>query len=82
MTRCWLRAALFRIAANAQVHNDWQYAPVAKKSFLMASVAWFVIRSEHKVGNQAAEHDLVTLLRYRHLSSLEYAAYQLGAFDE
>ncbi|WP_183378186.1 hypothetical protein [Herbaspirillum sp. Sphag1AN] len=48
----------------------------------MASVAWFVIWSEHKVGNQAAEHDLVTLLRYRHLSSLEYAAYQLGAFDE
>ena len=48
----------------------------------MEAVAWFVIGSEHKVGNQAAEHDLVTQLRYRYQSSLEYAAYQLGAFDE
>lgn len=82
MTRCWLHAALFQRAAKTRAHNDWQYSPAAKKSFLMVAVAWFVIRSEHKVGNQAAEYDLVTQLRYRHLSSLEYAAYQLGAFDE
>jgi hypothetical protein len=82
VTRCWLQATLFGTAVKAPVHNDWQYGLVAKKSFLMGVVAWFVIRSEHKVGNQAAEHDLVTQLRYRYLSSLEYAAYQLGVFDE
>ena len=80
MTGCWC-VGVFAFLLAVVLH-DWQSGRIDNKSFLMAALAWLVVRGEYKVGNQAAEHDLMAQLRYRSPSSLEYAAYQRGAFDE
>jgi type IV pilus assembly protein PilF len=43
---------------------------------------WLGIRIERKLGDRASEASLATQLRRRHPNSVEYAAYQRGAFDE
>jgi type IV pilus assembly protein PilF len=63
---------------NARVHIGL----AAKNHVLMADALWLAIKIERKLGNQAAEQDLVVQLHHRYPSSSEYAAYQRGAFDE
>jgi type IV pilus assembly protein PilF len=55
---------------------------VMKADVMNADVLWLAIRIERKLGDRAAESSLATQLRRRHPNSLEYAAYQRGAFDE
>lgn len=45
-------------------------------------VLWLAIKTEHKLGDRAAENSLGTQLRRRYPTSPETAAYQRGAFDE
>jgi type IV pilus assembly protein PilF len=49
---------------------------------LSADTLWLAIRVQHKLGDAGAEAGWVTQLRRHHAGSVEYAAYQRGAFDE
>jgi len=55
---------------------------VTKANVMTAEVLWLAIKTEHKLGDRAAEMSLGTQLRRRHPHSLESASYQRGAFDE
>lgn len=55
---------------------------VIKADVMNPDVLWLAIKSEHKLGDRAAEASLATQLRRRHPNSPEYASYQRGAFDE
>lgn len=55
---------------------------VMKADVMTADVLWLAIKIERKLGDRAAENSLATQLRRRHGGSVEYAAYQRGAFDE
>lgn len=55
---------------------------VIKADALTADVLWLGIKIERKVGDRAAEASLTTQLRRRYPDSIEYAAYQRGAFNE
>jgi type IV pilus assembly protein PilF len=63
---------------RARVHIDL----ARKNHVLKVDALWLAIKIERKLGNQAAENDLVVQLRHRYPSSSEYAAYRRGAFDE
>lgn len=68
-------------------HGDYERARfyisrVTKADVLSPEVLWLAIRIERKRGDRAAEASLATQLRRRHPGSVEYAAYQRGAFDE
>lgn len=54
----------------------------AKSDTSGADVLWLAIKTEHKLGDRAAQASLVTQLRRRHADSAEYAAFRRGAFDE
>lgn len=45
-------------------------------------VLWLAVKTEHKLGDRAAENSMGTQLRRRYPASPEAAAYQRGAFDE
>lgn len=47
-----------------------------------AEVLWLAVKTEHKLGDRAAENSMGTQLRRRYPASVEAAAYQRGAFDE
>jgi type IV pilus assembly protein PilF len=53
-----------------------------KDDSVSADALWLGIKTEHKLGDRAAEASLVTQLHRRHPSSTEYANFQRGAFDE
>ena len=55
---------------------------VMKGDIMTADVLWLAIKTERKLGDRAAETSLATQLRRRYPNSVEYAAYQRGAFDE
>jgi type IV pilus assembly protein PilF len=55
---------------------------VMKLEALGPDVLWLAIRIERKLGDGIAESSLATQLRRRYPDSVEYAAYQRGAFDE
>lgn len=55
---------------------------VMKADVMTAEVLWLAIKIERKLGDRAAENSLATQLRRRHGGSVEFAAYQRGAFDE
>jgi type IV pilus assembly protein PilF len=55
---------------------------VTKSDVMDADVLWLAIKIERKLGDRSAEASLATQLRRRHPNSVEYAAYQRGAFDE
>jgi type IV pilus assembly protein PilF len=55
---------------------------VMKADVMNPDVLWLAIKTERKLGDRAAETSLATQLRRRHPNSVEYAAYQQGAFDE
>jgi type IV pilus assembly protein PilF len=55
---------------------------VMKAEVMAPDVLWLAIKIERKLGDRAAETSLVTQLRRRHPGSVEFAAYQRGAFDE
>lgn len=55
---------------------------VMKADVMNADVLWLAIKVERKLGNQAAESTLANQLRRRYPDSMEFAAYQRGAFDE
>jgi type IV pilus assembly protein PilF len=55
---------------------------IAKVDTLSADTLWLAIRVQHKLGDAGAEAGWVTQLRRHHAGSVEYAAYQRGAFDE
>jgi type IV pilus assembly protein PilF len=53
-----------------------------KDESVSAETLWLAIRVEHKLEDRAAEVSLATQLRRRHPNSVEFSAYQRGAFDE
>ncbi|HJV73782.1 MAG TPA: type IV pilus biogenesis/stability protein PilW [Noviherbaspirillum sp.] len=55
---------------------------VMKADVMTAEVLWLAIKIERKLGDRAAETSLATQLRRRHGGSVEFAAYQRGAFNE
>jgi type IV pilus assembly protein PilF len=55
---------------------------VMKSDIMTADILWLAIKTERKLGDRAAEASLATQLRRRHPNSVEYAAFQRGAFDE
>ena len=55
---------------------------VIKADAANADVLWLAIKVERKLGDRTAESSLATQLRRRYPASVEYAAYQRGAFDE
>jgi len=55
---------------------------VVRSEAVQADVLWIAIKTERKLGDRAAESSLATQLRRRYPNSVEYAAYQRGAFDE
>lgn len=55
---------------------------VMKADVMTADVLWLAIKIERKLGDRAAETSLATQLRRRHGGSVEFAAYQRGAFNE
>jgi type IV pilus assembly protein PilF len=55
---------------------------VTKADAMSADVLWLAIKTQHQLGDRAAEASLATQLRRRHPNSPEYASYQRGAFDE
>jgi len=55
---------------------------VMKADVMTAEVLWLAIKIERKLGDRVAENSLATQLRRRHGGSVEYTAYQRGAFDE
>lgn len=55
---------------------------VMKAGVMNPDVLWLAIKVERKLGDRVTEASLVTQLRRRHPNSVEYAAYQRGAFDE
>jgi type IV pilus assembly protein PilF len=55
---------------------------VMKAEVMTADVLWLAIKIERKLGDRAAETNLVTQLRRRHPDSSEFAAFQRGAFNE
>jgi type IV pilus assembly protein PilF len=55
---------------------------VMKAEVMNADVLWLALKVERKLGDRAAEASLVNQLRRRHPNSVEFAAYQRGAFDE
>ncbi|TFW08962.1 type IV pilus biogenesis/stability protein PilW [Oxalobacteraceae bacterium OM1] len=55
---------------------------VIKAEALTPEALWLAIRIEHKLGDRAAEASLVAQLRRRFPGSVEYAAFQRGAYDE
>ncbi|MDP5009510.1 MAG: type IV pilus biogenesis/stability protein PilW, partial [Glaciimonas sp.] len=57
-------------------------ARVTKMDVLSSSVLWTAIKVERKLGNRVSAENLAMQLRQRYPESVEYAAYQRGAFDE
>jgi type IV pilus assembly protein PilF len=57
-------------------------ARATKADAVSADALWLAIRIERKLGDRASEASLATKLRRRHPDSVEFAAYQRGAFDE
>ncbi|MBI1889052.1 MAG: type IV pilus biogenesis/stability protein PilW [Burkholderiales bacterium] len=55
---------------------------VTSAGIMTADILWLAIKIEHKLGDRVAETSLGTQLRRRHPNSVEYAAYQRGAYDE
>jgi type IV pilus assembly protein PilF len=55
---------------------------VMKAEVTSADVLWLAIKIERKLGDRAAETNLVAQLRRKHPGSPEFAAYQRGAFNE
>lgn len=55
---------------------------LAKMESMTADVLWLAIKVQHKLGDKDAEAGWATQLRRHHAGSVEYAAYQRGAFDE
>ncbi|RJG05889.1 type IV pilus biogenesis/stability protein PilW [Noviherbaspirillum cavernae] len=55
---------------------------VVKTDGAQADALWLAIKIERKRGDRTAESSLATQLRRRYPNSVEYAAYQRGAFDE
>ena len=53
-----------------------------KDDVFSVEALWLALRTEHKLGNLAAENSLAIQLRRRFPASKEFAAYQRGAFDE
>jgi type IV pilus assembly protein PilF len=55
---------------------------LTKTEAVSPDILWLAIKIEHKLGDRTAEAGLATQLRRRYPESVEYAAYQRGAFDE
>lgn len=55
---------------------------VMKADVMTAEVLWQAIKIERKLGDRVAESGLAMQLRRRYPGSLEFAAYQRGAFNE
>lgn len=55
---------------------------VTSADIMTADILWLAIKIEHKLGDRVTEASLGTQLRRRHPNSVEYAAYQRGAYDE
>lgn len=55
---------------------------VMKADVSTADVLWLALKIEHKRGDRASEASLALQLRRRYPDSIEFAAYQRGAFDE
>lgn len=47
-----------------------------------AETLWLAVKTDHKLGDRAAENSLATQLQRRYPASVEAAAYLRGAFDE
>jgi type IV pilus assembly protein PilF len=55
---------------------------VIKADIFDADVLWLAIKIEHKLGDRLAEATLGSQLHHYQPNSVEYAAFQRGAFDE
>ena len=74
----------------AKIHYDrreydraqFYLARLLKDDEFSAEVLWLSVKTEHKLGDRAAENSMGTQLRRRYPASVEAAAYQRGAFDE
>ena len=74
----------------ARIHYDrreydraqFYLAQLLKGDEFTAEVLWLAVKTEHKLGDRAAENSMGTQLRRRYPTSVEAAAYQRGAFDE
>ena len=80
-------SATFNLAKLHYDRRDYERAQfyagrLLKADVFSAEVLWLAVKTEHKLGDRAAETSLGTQLRRRYPTSNEAAAYQRGAFDE